>query len=124
MLPRTMAAQPQRYALLYPFKPGKAAEAERVFREGARPPLSAGGDTKLRSTTVFRKGDVVVRVFEIYGDLDEAVEHMVRATELSDTGEKLKPLMDASVDLTTTEGLRRFFRDQLMEVVTDRPPVD
>ena len=111
-----------RHALLYPFKPGKAGEAERVFREGERPRLAAGAQTNLRSTTVFRKGDVVVRVFEIDGDLDAAVEHMVRASELSDVGEKLKPLLDDSVDLTTSDGLQSFFRDQMMSIVTDRPP--
>jgi hypothetical protein len=114
----------KRFALLYPFKPGKAAEGEAAFREGGRPPLSAGGATKLRSTTVFRKGDVVVRVLEIEGDLDEAIEHMVRATELSNVGEALRPLLDDSVDLTTPDGLRRFFREQMMDIVTDRPPVE
>lgn len=114
----------RRYALLYPFRPGKAAEAAAAFQQGQRPPLAAGGATKLRSTTVFRKDDVVVRVFEIDGDLDEAIEHMARATELSNVGEALAPLLDESVDLRTPEGLREFFRSQMMEVVTDRPPVD
>lgn len=112
-----------RYALLYPFKPGMGAHAEEIFRMGGDPPQQEGGGLRLLSTTVFRKGDTVVRMFEIDGDLQQAVEHMVRATELSDTGTRLQPMLEG-VDLTTTEGLRSFFRDQMMEVVTHRevPP--
>jgi SchA/CurD like domain len=109
-----------RYGILYPFKPGTAAQADELFRGGGDPPPQAAAQTALRSTTVLRKGDVVVRVFEIEGSLEEAIEHMVRASALSDLGEKLKPLLDESVDLTSEEGLRRFFADQMMEVVTHR----
>jgi len=116
------AAKPEskRYALLYPFKPGRAEEAEELFRAGADPPPNAGGSTRLLATTVFRFGDTVVRSFEIEGSLDEAIEHMVIGAALSDLGVRLKPLLDEGVDLTTPEGLRHFFRTQLMEVVTDR----
>jgi hypothetical protein len=111
-----------RYALLYPFKPGKAAEAEDIFKQGGDPPPQAGGGggVRLRSTTVFRKGDVVVRVFELDGDLDQAIEHMVRASALSDVGRRLKPLLSEDVDLTTEDGLRGFFRNQMMTVLTHR----
>src|SRR5262249_44455498 len=57
-------ASPRRYALLYPFKQGKAAEAEEVFKAGGDPPQRPGGQIKLVSTTVFRKDDVVIRLFE------------------------------------------------------------
>ena len=113
-----------RFALAYPFKPGKAAEAESVFRQGGKPPLGAAGQTRLRSTTVFRKGDVVVRAFDIYGDLEAAIEHMARLTEVADVGERLKGLLEDRVDLTTPEGVRGFFREQMMDIVTDRPPVE
>ena len=112
-------AQRQRYALFYPFNPGRAAEAESLFQAGADPPPQAGG-TRLISTTVFRFGDTVVRTFEIEGNLDEAIEHMVIGSALSDLGARLKPLLDDSVDLTTPDGLRSFFRGNLMQIVTDR----
>jgi hypothetical protein len=109
-----------RYALLYPFKPGKAAEAIKAFQEGGDPPPQAGATTRLRSTTVFRKGDVVIRIIEMDGDLEEAIEHLVRVSILFDVGKELKPLLDERVDLTTEAGLRRFFTDQMMEVITHR----
>jgi hypothetical protein len=65
-------------------------------------------------------GDTVVRTFEIDGSIEEAVENMVQAAELSDLGARLKPLMEEGVDPTTAEGLRRWFHSQMMEIVTDR----
>ncbi len=122
--PNPPRARTKRYALMYPFRPGRAAEAEELFRNGGDPPPQAAGRTRLLSTTVFRSGDQVMRTFEIDGDLDEAIDHMVKATALSDLGAKLTPLLDAGTDLTTEDGLRSFFRDQIMEIVVDRagPP--
>lgn len=112
-----------RYALLYPFKSGTGSAADEAFKMGGDPPPQAGG-TKLKSTTVFRKGDTVVRVFEIDGTLEEAVEHLVRASALMNVGERLGPMLDTDIDLTTEDGLRRWFIEQMMEVITHRelPP--
>jgi hypothetical protein len=109
-----------RHALLYPIKPGMGAEAEEVIKGGGDPPPQAATTTRLLSTTVFRKDNVVIRMFEIDGDLDEAIEHMVKAAELTDAGKGLAPYLQDGFDLTTTDGLRAFFRDQLMELVTHR----
>lgn len=108
-----------RYALLYPFKPGTGDAADEVFKMGGDPPPQAGA-TKLKSTTVFRKGDTVVRVFEIDGTLEEAVEHLVRASALMNVGERLGPMLDTDADLSTEDGLRQWFSDQMMTVLTHR----
>jgi len=122
--PNPPRSQTKRYALLYPFRPGEAERAEALFQDGGDPPPRAGGSTRLLTTTVFRHGDSVVRTFEIDGDLDEAIEHMVRASALSDLGAKLTPMLANGTDLRTEDGLRAFFREQLMEIVIDRtgPP--
>lgn len=108
-----------RHAVLYPLRPGTGAAADAVFTGGGDPPPQAGG-TRLLGTTVFRHEDTVVRLFEILGDLDEAIEHLVRAAALQQVGEHLAPHLAAGVDISDEDGLRRFFRDQLMTVVTDR----
>lgn len=112
-----------RYALLYPFKSGTGSAADQAFQMGGDPPPQAGG-TKLRSTTVFRKDDTVIRVFDIDGSLDEAIEHLVRASALMNVGERLGPMLDTDIDMTTEEGLRRWFSEQMMTVITHRelPP--
>jgi SchA/CurD like domain len=111
-----------RHALLYPLRPGTGAAADGVFQAGGDPPPQAGG-TRLLSTTVFRHGDIVVRMFEIAGDLDEAIGHLVRAAALQSAGRGLAEFLDAGVDLTSQDGLRTFFHEQLMSVVTDRHAV-
>lgn len=122
--PNPPRSKTKRYALLYPFRPGAAEEAEDLFRAGGDPPPRSDGGTRLLATTVFRRGDSVVRTFEIDGDLHEAIEHLVKAAALSDLGAKLGPFLADGVDLGTEEGLRAFFNDQLMEIVIDRagPP--
>jgi hypothetical protein len=95
-------------------------QAEPIIKGGGDPPPQAATKTMLLSTTVFRKGDTVVRVFEIDGDLQEAIDHMVRAAELTDAGKGLAPFLQEGFDLTTSDGLRAFFNDQLMDLVTHR----
>jgi SchA/CurD like domain len=111
-----------RHALLYPLRRGTGGAADHVFQAGGDPPPQAGG-TRLHSTTVFRHEDTIVRLFEITGDLDEAIEHLVRATALQSAGQGLAEFLDAGVDLTSQDGLRTFVHEQLMSVVTDRRAV-
>lgn len=108
-----------RHALLYPLRPGAGEEAEAVFVGGGDPPPQAGA-TRLLSTTVFRHADTVVRLFEIVGDLDEAIEHLVRATALKQAGKGLASYLADGIDISDEDGLRSFFGEQLMSVVTDR----
>src|SRR5215204_2831270 len=108
-----------RFALLYPFKEGSGPAADPIFQMGGDPPPAAG-TTRLKSTTVFRKDDTVVRVFEIDGTLEEAIDHLVRASALMNVGEQLGPLLDTEIDMTAEGGLRRWFGEQMMTVITHR----
>jgi hypothetical protein len=108
-----------RHALLYPLRPGSGEEAEAVFVGGGDPPHQAGA-TRLLRTTVFRHADTAVRLFDIVGDLDEAIDHLVRATALQQAGRGLASYLADGIDISDEAGLRRFFADQLMTVVTDR----
>lgn len=110
----------RRYALLYPFKPGRAAESDAMFAAAGRPQHQASGSTRLLATTVFRRDDIVIRAFEIRGDLDEAIEHMVEGAVLHDLGSQLTPLLEDGIDISDADGLRTFFKAQMMEVITDR----
>lgn len=111
-----------RHALLYPLRPGTGDAADATFQAGGDPPPQAGS-TRLHSTTVFRHGDTVVRMFEITGELDEAIGHLVRAAALQSAGRGLAEFIDGGIDLTGEDGLRAFFHRQLMSVVTDRRAV-
>jgi hypothetical protein len=101
------------HALRYPIRPGMADVAEQVFRGSGDPPLRAGS-TRLLRTTVYRHGDVLVRVFAIDGDVGELVEGLARAVEVHDVGRRMGALFTGAYDFTTRDGLRAFFRDNLM----------
>ena len=61
-----------------------------------------------------------MRGFEIAGDLDEAIEHLVQAAALQQAGRGLAEFLQEGTDISDEAGLRRFFNQQLMTVVTDR----
>jgi hypothetical protein len=109
-----------RHAIVYPVRAGRGPEVDPIIQAGGDPPPQAAAATQLLGTTVFRKDDLVVRMFEIDGSLDDATDQLSRATPLLRAGMALKHLLDDRVDLTTEEGLRRFLADQSMTVVTDR----
>ena len=108
-----------RYALLYPVKPEKAAVAERIFVGSGDPPLRAGG-VRLNSTSVFAKDGVFVRVMDMDGELDQVVEMLSQATAVHDVGRQMSLVFEGEYDFTTLDGLRAFFADNLMTVITDR----
>jgi hypothetical protein len=108
-----------RHALYYPIRPGRADLAAKILTEAGDPPLRSGG-TKLCSTSVFRQGDTIVRVFEIDGSIGELLENLADSVEVHKVGRGMAELFDGPYDFTSTEGLRKFFHDNLMTTITDR----
>jgi len=108
-----------RHALSYPIRPGRADIAARVLTEAGDPPLRSGG-TKLCSTSIFRQGDTIVRVFEIDGLIEELLENLAASVEVHKVGRGMGELFEGWYDFTSAEGLRKFFHDNLMTTVSDR----
>jgi hypothetical protein len=109
-----------RYALLYPARPGKADDLVAALAAGGDPSPPPGAPNLLRSTTVFRHGDDVVRIFEIDGDIDLVVRVLAESKALHHMNRQLDGLLRVDYDLTDPDGVRRFFADNLMTTVTDR----
>jgi hypothetical protein len=112
-------AKPSRHALLYPIRPGREAAAAQVLTRAEDPPLRQGG-TMLLNTSVFVKGDVIVRVFGIDGSVDDLIDGLSEAIEVHNVGGRLAALFAGAYDFTTRTGLRAFFTDNLMTTITDR----
>lgn len=110
----------QRCALLYPVRPGHGEAAAALLAAG--PPLSvrASEHTALAATTVFRRGDLLVRMFEVDGELDEALDHLAAAAASSPVVAELAGAVATPQDLTTAAGFRGFLDDCRMELLTDR----
>jgi hypothetical protein len=109
-----------RHALVYPVLPGRGPEVDAIVQAGGDPPAAARAASPLLGTTVFRKDDLVVRMFEIDGSLEGASDQLTRATPLLQAGRALQHLLAGTTDLTTEAGLRAFLVEQSMTVVTDR----
>jgi hypothetical protein len=108
-----------RIALRYPVLPGRGGDVAEVLR-GGRSLLGSEQTTVLASTTVFRHGDLVVRVADFVGDLEQAAAHLGRTVIGRPTTAELTRLLEPGWDLTTEAGFQRFFADQRLTPVTDR----
>lgn len=101
------------FALLYPLREPLTPESARVFASAGRPPAQAAA-TKLLNTTVFTKGNVAIRVFQLNGNLEDAIQHLMHLTVVHNLGSQLADILDLNFDLSSPAGLRRFFETQLM----------
>lgn len=104
------------FALLYPLQKPLTAETERIFIGAGRPPTQATR-TRLLNTTVFTQGQHVVRVFQLDGELEDAVQHLMQLTVVHDLGNQLKGILSPEYDIASPEGLKKFFESQLMTLV-------
>nr|AUI41023.1 WhiE ORF I SchA/CurD like domain protein [Streptomyces sp.] len=100
---------PHRRALLYPVRPGRAGELRRLLAAGIAPGTSKQLSSALVSSTVYARGDTVVRFWEATADADEEVGNLIRVVPYSGLGAKLNDLLDFDQDLTTESGFRTFF---------------
>lgn len=111
------AAEVTRWGFLYPVRPGCGATAMRLFSDvdGA---AAADPDQALAGSTLFLRGDLLVRVIDLRGPGREKWADPAMGAE---PGE-LSPLLDPGQDwnLTTRDGVRDFLASCAMDLITDR----
>jgi hypothetical protein len=110
----------ERFALFFTIKPGKEEEVAEIFRNYGRPSAQASSETRLISTTVFMKDNIVVRVFDIDGSLEDAMAFLPQQEAIRKVEEKLNPLLENPHNFANPEDARRFFQRALMDRVTHR----
>jgi len=110
----------ERYALLFTVKPGSEEKASEILRVYGRPSSQVSENTQLVSTTVFIKGNIIVRVLEINGKLEEAVAHLSQQEAIRKAEEELNPLLEYPRDFSTPESAKNFFQQALMMRLTHR----
>jgi SchA/CurD like domain-containing protein len=109
-----------RVGLRYPVRAGCGDQVAEILSGGSALPVRAAQGTALASTTVFQQGDLVVRMAEFAGDVDQAGDHLGRKVSNSPDMARLTPLLEPGYDLTTVEGFERFFAEQRLTLVTTR----
>lgn len=109
-----------RVALRYPVRAGCGDQAAEILAGGSALPVRAAEGTALASTTVFQQGDLLIRMAEFAGDVDEAGNHLGRKVTGAPGMAQLAPLLEPGYDLTTAAGFERFFAEQRLTLVTTR----
>lgn len=108
-----------RHAVLYPVLPGNGAKVAELLAAGPRLAVTTG-TTSLAATMVFQRDDVVMRLIEVDGSVDAALDHLAVVAARAETSAILGGLVRSPHDLTSVEGFRAFLRDNSMSVLTDR----
>jgi hypothetical protein len=122
--PPVGSSEPHRRTLLYPVRAGQGEALVRMLGAGTAPGTPAGLSAALVSSTIFGRGDVVVRFWEANAILVDEIANIARVVPYSGLGAALNDLLDTAEDLTTEDGFRTFFTRSLMSPVAGRPSPD
>ncbi|WP_197319855.1 SchA/CurD-like domain-containing protein [Saccharomonospora sp. NB11] len=109
-----------RVAFRYPVRAGRGEAAARIFAWGQSLPLGAALRTGLTGTTVFRHGDFVVRVLDVEGDADEAIDRLGPTVVGGPTAAALTELLEPGWNLATAAGRAKFLAESRLTLVTHR----
>ncbi|MEK8173143.1 SchA/CurD-like domain-containing protein [Streptomyces sp. M19] len=99
----------------------RAARQRGAGRRDPRRLRAAGGRvddaTRLCRTSLFMRGNRVVRAVEIQGDLVAALRHVARQPEVRAVEEAINPYLEVARDLDDPESAREFFQRAALPAV-------
>lgn len=110
----------ERFALLFTVKPGSEEKVADILSTYGRPSHQVNQQTQLVSTTVFMKGNIVVRVLEVNGALSEAIAFLSQQEAIRKAEAELQPYLEEPRDMSDPEAAKKFFQRSLMTRVTHR----
>ncbi|GLF95488.1 SchA/CurD-like domain-containing protein [Streptomyces yaizuensis] len=118
LLPGSPGDAPDRVGLLYPALPGRGGRLAELL--AATRVLSPDSPTTLARTTIFRRGDVVLRLVEVRGSTGDALDRIAAAATRHGGGGRLAELVESTENLHGTEGFRSFLARISLPLLTDR----
>lgn len=98
-----------RHALTFTVKPGSESKVAELLAGYRSPKAQVDETTRLRRTSLFMRGNRVVRAVEVEGDLLAALRHVARQPEIRAVEEALNPYLEQDRDLTDPDSARVFF---------------
>lgn len=119
LLPPGFDGATTRAALVYPVRRGRGPALQRLLTGGRNLPVRADSRTSLASTSLFRRGDLVVRLVEVAGDIATGFAHLRATVSRSPSAGPLAELLDDGYDLRTEAGFTRFLSTSAMTLVSD-----
>lgn len=110
----------ERHAVMFTVRPGTEDAVAEILAGYERPVAEIDDETRLLGTTVFMKGNVVVRVMDFEGRLERVMAHLSQQPSVRDVEERLNPYLEVPRDLSSPHGAREFFMRAMMRRITHR----
>ncbi|QXJ21519.1 WhiE I [Actinomadura graeca] len=110
----------ERHAIMFRIRPGTQDKVKELLAGYAPPEWTAPDGTRLVSTSVFVKDDLVVRMIEIDGNLPGLMAHLSSQPTIQRVEREIAQYLADERDTSTPEGTRDFFISSLMQHVTTR----
>jgi hypothetical protein len=110
-----------RRALLYPVRPGRGPRLCRLLTAGVAPATPHRLASALVGSTVYARGDTVLRYWEATAAAEDELDNITRVVPRSPLGAALNRLLDFPADLTTADGFRAFFTSCAMSAFPGAP---
>jgi hypothetical protein len=113
------------FALIWNVKPGTEKQVEEIFANYESPdPVVRDQEGnvkgKLLGTQIFMRGNTIVRVMEVDGELRDIAPHLGRQPGIRELETKLDPLLEIPRDMSNPEGAREFFQNTMMRCLVAR----
>ena len=116
-----------RHALAFRVRPGTEDAVAKLLADYEPPALEIDEHTRLVGTAVFMKGNLVIRVVEVEGDLAKVAPHLAADPAVRVVEQELRQyLAEEPAGSTGPEAQRTFFARRLMTTLLHReaPPSD
>ncbi|MFJ2191201.1 SchA/CurD-like domain-containing protein [Kitasatospora sp. NPDC087861] len=98
-----------RHALTFTVKPGSEREVARILSGYASPRAKVDEHTRLHRTSLFMRGNRVVRAVEVIGSLGDALRHVAMQPEVRAVEEAINPYLEEARQLGDPQAARAFF---------------
>lgn len=98
-----------RHALTFTVKPGSEQTVAGILAGYRSPTARVDDTTRLRRTSLFMRGNRVVRAVEVEGDLGNALRHVASQPEIRAVEEAINPYLEEARDLGDPSSARAFF---------------
>lgn len=98
-----------RHALTFAVKPGSEQTVAGILAGYASPAAQVDDTTRLVRTSLFMRGNQVVRSVEVVGDLVAALRHVAAQPEVRAVEEAINPYLEQARDLSDPLSARDFF---------------
>ena len=98
-----------RHGLTFTVKPGSESAVAEILANYSPPQAQVDAATRLCRTSLFMRGNRVVRAVEVTGDLGNAMRHVAAQPEVRAVEEAINPYLEQARDFSDPTSVRAFF---------------